>query len=184
MFFEEQNVSVKAITGSELKAWREQTGRTLADVGVMLGDVSGPTVGRWENGQEIPGPAQKLLRLLIHGEQPFAGIGPQPDPAAEERSFWKLRLNLDDWHDLETMSARAGFGSVRDYLLSLIQDHLTAERDSEGVRPKPRASTVTQPEAPNTPAPAADSPSTTTVFPQRPTAEKSVDPQPSKRRSS
>lgn len=87
-------------------------------------DVSDSAVNRWENGQEIPGPAQLLLNMLIHGEMPFPGVGPEGDEESERRHFWKLRLTLEDWHQLEALSVQAGFGCVRDYLLALIQDHL------------------------------------------------------------
>jgi hypothetical protein len=92
----------------------------------MLG-VSGPTVNRWEKDeQEIPGPAQLLLRMLIHGEVPFGERDPQAE-AMELAHFWNLRLSLADWHKLEALAAAGGFATVRDYLLSLIQQHLNDE---------------------------------------------------------
>ena len=55
------------INGTELNAWRTLHKLTLNEVGDLLGEVTGPTVSRWENGQDIPGPVQKLLAWLIKG---------------------------------------------------------------------------------------------------------------------
>lgn len=120
------------ITGSELKTWREQHRLNLEEVGQMLGGVTGPTVSRWEGGQDIPGPAQLLLRLLMHGEMPFSAGGQAGAESAavreEARHFWSLRLTLEDWHKLEALAAAGGFATVRDYLMSLIQEHLSQQR--------------------------------------------------------
>lgn len=121
---------VVKITGEALKNWREKRDLNLEQVGELLGGVTGPTVSRWENGQEIPGPAQLLLNMLIHGEMPFPGVGPEGSEDSERQHFWKLRLTLEDWHQLEALSVQAGFGCVRDYLLALIQDHLKSPPDT------------------------------------------------------
>jgi len=112
------------ITGEELKQWREGRRLSQLDVGGMLG-VSHSAVNRWESGQDIPGPAQLLLAMLIHGELPFGQA--EDTSAEEEKHFWQLKLSLADWHKLESMAAAAGFATVRDYLLSLIQEHLSEE---------------------------------------------------------
>ena len=98
-------------------------------------DVSDSAVNRWENGQEIPGPAQLLLNMLIHGEMPFPGVGPEGSEESERQHFWKLRLTLEDWHQLEALSVQAGFGCVRDYLLALIQDHLKSPINFSSIPP-------------------------------------------------
>ena len=96
---------------------------TLREMADMIGVSSPSTVNAWEDGQSIPGPAQLLLRMLIHGELPFA----EPDAGAEAMElahFWNLRLTLADWHKLEALATAGGFSTVRDYLLSIIQEHL------------------------------------------------------------
>jgi len=99
---------------------------SLREVAEMLRVNSPSTVNAWESGQEIPGPAQLLLRMLIHGEVPFGERDSQAE-AMELAHFWNLRLSLADWHKLEALAAAGGFATVRDYLLSLIQQHLNAE---------------------------------------------------------
>jgi len=123
------------VTGEELKKWREQRGMSLHDMGQMLGGKTGPTVSRWENGQEIPGDTQLLLKLLIRGEMPFAGVGPVGDPEREAKNFWQLRLTLDDWHRLESLALAAGYDDTKDYILSLIQEDLNGQRGSKVTYP-------------------------------------------------
>lgn len=122
------------VTGSELEKYRKSRNLSQVAIGEMLG-VSGPTVNRWEKDeQEIPGPAQLLLRMLIHGEMPFGERDPQAE-AMEVEHFWKLKLSLADWHKLEGLAQAGGFATVRDYLLSLIQEDLEEARraEAEGV---------------------------------------------------
>lgn len=118
------------MNGNELKLWREQRGLSQRDLAAQL-DVSDSAVNRWENGQEIPGPVQMLLRLLIHGEMPF-GNGQEDTAAEEAKHFWALKLTLADWHKLEGLAATAGFATVRDYLLHLIREHLEEEAGKNG----------------------------------------------------
>ncbi len=114
----------QTIDGDALKQWRESRKMSLRDVATLLGVSSPSTVQSWESGQDIPGPAQLLLGMLIHGKQPF---GASEDTSAEEaKHFWQLKLTLADWHKLEALATAGGFGTVRDYLLSLIQEHLNA----------------------------------------------------------
>lgn len=112
----------QTIDVAALKQWRESRKMSLRDVATLLGVSSPSTVNAWESGQDIPGPAQLLLGMLIHGKQPF---GASEDTSAEEaKHFWQLKLTLADWHKLEALATAGGFGTVRDYLLSLIQEHL------------------------------------------------------------
>lgn len=113
------------IDATSLKSWRESRKLSQLDLGGMLG-VSHSAVNRWENGQEIPGPVQMLLRLLIHGEMPFGG-GQEDTVKEEAKHFWSLKLTLGDWHKLEGLASSAGFPTVRDYLLHLIREHLEEE---------------------------------------------------------
>ena len=118
-----------SMNGPELKAWRDRQGMSQRDLAAKL-DISDSAVNRWENGQDIPGPVQILLRMLIHGEMPFS----EPDAAAaalEVEHFWKLRLTLSDWHKLEALATAGGFATVRDYLLALIQEDLRAARAAD-----------------------------------------------------
>lgn len=117
------------MTGQELKQWRESRGFTQRDIAAKL-DISDAAVNRWENGQDIPGPAQLLLEMLIYGKMPFSGIGPVGDPEREAKNFWQLQLTLDDWHRLESLATAAGYVDTKDYILSLIQEELNANRQS------------------------------------------------------
>jgi len=113
----------REITGAQLKVWRDQHNKTLEEVGQLLGGVTGPTISRWEGGQGIPGPSQILLGILMFGDQPYTS----DDNAAaveERKHFWQLKMTLEDWHKLEGLSSAAGFATVRDYLLTLIQAEL------------------------------------------------------------
>lgn len=116
--------------GTELKHWREQRGISQRDLAAQL-DVSDSAVNRWENGQQIPGPVQMLLRLLIHGELPF-GAGREDTADEESKHFWALKLTLADWHKLEGLASTAGFVTVRDYLLHLIREHLEESAHGRG----------------------------------------------------
>lgn len=117
------------VSGSELETYRKSKKLSQVAIGEMLG-VSGPTVNRWEKDeeQEIPETAQKLLRMLIYGEMPFGQRDPQAE-ALEAEHFWQLKLSLADWHKLEGLAMAGGFVTVRDYLLSLIQEDLQRERE-------------------------------------------------------
>lgn len=123
-----------SISGSELEPYRNLKKLTQAELGSLLG-VSGSTVNRWEKDeQEIPGPAQLLLRMLIHGELPFS----KPEAGAEAKEaehFWQLKLSLADWHKLEGLATAGGFATVRDYLLAMIQEDLNAARQAESGGP-------------------------------------------------
>lgn len=125
-------MSARQITGSELESYRKSRGLSQVAMGHLLG-TSGPTVNRWEKeeeDQQIPETTQKLLRMLIHGEMPFGQRDPEAE-ALEAEHFWKLKLTLADWHKLEALAQAGGFATVRDYLLSLIQEDLEAARRAE-----------------------------------------------------
>lgn len=118
------------MTGPEIKRWRDQSGISQRELALKL-EVSDSAVNRWENGQDIPGPVQLLLRMLIHGEMPFSG----PDDKAEvekleAKHFWELKMSLADWHKMEGLASAGGFCTVRDYLLNLIHDHLNEEHEN------------------------------------------------------
>lgn len=112
------------MSGTELKKWREQRGISQRELALKL-DISDSAVNRWENGQDISGPVQLLLRMLIHGEMPFGGSGDDAEvEGLEAKHFWELKMTLADWHKLEGLASAGGFSTVRDYLLNLIHEHL------------------------------------------------------------
>lgn len=55
----------KALTGKELRFLRKQMDLTQSELGQIVG-LSSQQVARWEKGEyEIPGPAERLVRLLF-----------------------------------------------------------------------------------------------------------------------
>lgn len=116
------------ITGTELNSWRVTNKLTLNDVGDLLGEVSGPTVSRWENGQDIPGPVQKLLAWLIKGIEPFdRATAPQHVKAA----LWRVEMSLGAWERLESMRTLAGYGSLSDWFAAMLREELQAQAEVE-----------------------------------------------------
>lgn len=112
------------INGTELNSWRVTNKLTLNDVGDLLGEVSGPTVSRWENGQDIPGPVQKLLAWLIKGIEPFdRATAPQHVKAA----LWRVEMSLGAWERLESMRTLAGYGSLSDWFAAMLREELQAQ---------------------------------------------------------
>lgn len=121
---------MKHFTANSLRRLREQHGLSQSALADKIG-VSAPTVNRWEKdldkgGQEIPGPAQLLLGLLLMGEDPFPAGDPELE-SVERKNFWSLRLTLEDWQRLQGLANAAGYPLVRDYLMALVQEHLREE---------------------------------------------------------
>lgn len=112
------------VTAEDLKKWRTATNRTLEDVGSMLG-VTPPTVGRWEADQKIPGPAQILLNWYINGVPQTGEAGGTP---LLQKSMWRVKMDLQAWEELESLRIAEGFGSVTDFIGSLVQDALQTNR--------------------------------------------------------
>ena len=55
----------KALTGKELRFLRKQMSLTQSELGQIVG-LNSQQVARWEKGEyEIPGPAERLVRLLF-----------------------------------------------------------------------------------------------------------------------
>lgn len=109
------------LTGAELKSYREAHNLNLDDVGKMLGGVTGPTISRWESGQEIPGPAQLLLRMLIHGEVPFKG---DTVPPQIRDAMWELEMSLGTWEEINRRRLAGGYATVTDWIASLVREEL------------------------------------------------------------
>ncbi len=108
------------MNGEELKKWRRAKEWTQESLAQALG-CSSAAVNRWEKGQEIPEPLQKLLRLLILGESPFSSPAPST-PELHDAAF-----TLQEWEQLDLLRARHNFGSVREYLVDVVRKHLKHE---------------------------------------------------------
>lgn len=115
------------ITGSELASWRASKKHSLRDVALMLGVSSSSTINAWERGQEIPGPAQKLLAWLIRGEVPFAEAAAE---SALQKSLkeqaWKVEMSLAMFDRLRTQALADGYDDVADYMAELVRRYLVA----------------------------------------------------------
>lgn len=106
------------MTAQEIKNWRTAKRLSQDELGTMLG-VSHAAVNRWEGGQEVPGPAAKLLRMLIYGEQPFPHL-----PGEEDNAFYQVSFTLFEWEELERRRIAQGFPNVREYLAHVIRQNL------------------------------------------------------------
>ena len=110
------------ITGPELRAYMEEKDLTLDEMGQLLGGKVATTIMRWQNGAEIPGDTQLLLKLLIRGEMPFLGDGVQTSPLRDE--MWRLEMSLGTWEEINRRRIAAGFASVTDWIASLVREEL------------------------------------------------------------
>jgi len=108
------------LTGEVLKQWRETRNLSQFDVGELL-SVSHSAINRWENGQEIPGPAQLLLRMLIHGEVPFKG---DTVPPQIRDAMWELEMSLGTWEEINRRRIAGGYATVTDWIASLVREEL------------------------------------------------------------
>lgn len=113
------------ISGNELAAWRATKKHSLRDVAQMLGVSSSSTINAWERGQEIPGPAQKLLAWLIRGEVPFEEAAAE---SALKKSLkeqaWKVEMSLGMFDRLRTQALADGYDDVADYMAELVRRYL------------------------------------------------------------
>lgn len=118
------------ITGPGLKVWRETKGINLEELGALLGGVTGPTISRWENGQDIPGPAQLLLGWLIYGKVPF---GQESEAAGRVASAaWKIEMTLEAFDKLRAKAMAAGYEDIVDYIAQLVLDDIAHEDAARG----------------------------------------------------
>ena len=116
---------LEQINAAVLSEWRERKGLNLDEVGTLLGGVTGPTVSRWENGQDIPGPAQLLLGWLINGKVPFDQEGEAAGRVAS--AAWKVEMTLEAFKKLETKALSEGFDDIVDYIGELVRRELASE---------------------------------------------------------
>ncbi len=114
------------ISANELKTWRLRQSYSQEQVGEKLG-VSHSAVNRWEqggeSGQAIPGPADKLLRMLIRGEMPlelpFAELGNMV-----RDDIGDVSMTVDAFEECLRRSREAGFASVTEWIAHLVREEL------------------------------------------------------------
>ncbi len=120
---------IGTVNGDKLKHYRESKNLSQRDLGDML-DVSGPTVNRWESGeQDIPGPAGLLLDWLIDGIPPFGAEG--AGAAQLEAAAWKVEMTLEQFEKLQAKALAVGFSEVVDYIGWLVASDLRAGAQTE-----------------------------------------------------
>lgn len=112
------------ITGPELRAYMEEKKLTLEEMGKLLGGKAATTVMRWQNGQEIPGDTQLLLKLLIRGEMPFRE---ENVPSQVRDAMWELEMSLGTWEEINRRRMVGGFATVTDWIASLVREKLGSE---------------------------------------------------------
>lgn len=118
------------MNGDELKAWRLQKGLSQTDIGTLLGGLSHSAINRWEDGQDIPGPAQLLLGWLIHGKVPFGQEGEAAGRLAS--AAWKVEMTLEAFKKLEAKAMAAGFEDIVDYIAQLVLEDIEHEDAARG----------------------------------------------------
>lgn len=106
--------------GSELKNLRESRNLSQRDLAKIL-DITHTSVSRWEDGQEIPSPMQKLLRLFFQGLNPFGG------PLAEPTKI-RVELEEEEFEELRQLAIRKGFDTLKSYLAWVLRKHLQETR--------------------------------------------------------
>jgi len=119
------------MTPRRLIDYRKQSGLSQGDLGGML-RVSHSAVNRWENGQEIPGPADILLDWLIDGVVPFQGTvhaGKATLPQEAVDGVLGVQTNLRTWREIVARSEAAGYADPVDWIASLIIDNLNQETE-------------------------------------------------------
>lgn len=101
----------------------------MDELGALLGGVTGPTISRWESGQDIPGPAKVLLACLMFGEQPFQSEIESRAGNETARNLWKLKLSLEDWRKLEAMATVRGYAETLDFIFAVLREELDQEAE-------------------------------------------------------
>lgn len=117
----------------KLLEWRLRRGYTQEDVGKLLRGVTAPTVGRWEKGQEIPGPVTICLECLLEGKIPFTDV---MDKLPIKEAMWKLQMSLEAWEKLDALRLAGGYATVTDLIASLVQEELGRENEGEQSAPE------------------------------------------------
>jgi transcriptional regulator with XRE-family HTH domain len=107
-----------AMTAESIRQYRESKNLTQSQFAALL-RVSPTAVTQWEKGQVPSGPASLLLEHIIDGAPLFNASG---------NADWDMPLNLKEWEELERIRVRAGFPSVRDYLVWRARQDIQAAR--------------------------------------------------------
>ncbi len=102
------------MTAEQIRNYRESKGLTQSQFASLL-RVSPTAVTQWEKGQAPSGPASLLLEHLIEGTPLFSATG---------EADWDMPLTLKEWEEMERMRVRAGFLTVRDYMISLVRQEM------------------------------------------------------------
>lgn len=119
------------ITGAELRRYMTENDLTLEDMGQLLGGKVATTIMRWQNGAEIPGDTQILLKLLIRGEMPFKE---ESTPRQVRDAMWQLEMSLETWEEINRRRIAGGFATVTDWIASLVREELHEQGGHEGAR--------------------------------------------------
>lgn len=109
------------LSGADLRQWREEARLSQQDVGNMLG-VSHSAINRWENGQEIPGPAQILLRMVIFGEMP-ANL-PLANLGQMRQATGGVEMSVSAFEQCVRLARAAGCTSVTEWIGKLVNEAL------------------------------------------------------------
>lgn len=108
--------------GTELQQLREHRQLTQRDLATLL-DVNHTSIARWESGQDIPGPTQKLLELFFHGIHPFNG-----QEQTGGSTLVRLEFTVDEFLELQRIANRNGFDDIKAYIVWAIRKHLAETR--------------------------------------------------------
>jgi len=106
------------MNAEHIRNYRESKGLTQSQFAALL-RVSPTAVTQWEKGQSPSGPASLLLEHLIEGTPLFSAAGAEAD--------WDMPLTLKEWEELDRRRSRAGFMSVRDYMVHLVRQEMAQE---------------------------------------------------------
>lgn len=118
------------MTAEQIRNYRDSKALTQGQFAALL-RVSPTAVTQWEKGQAPSGPASLLLEHLIEGVPLFSSGGSTAD------ADWDMPLTLKEWEELERRRVKAGFLTVRDYMIHLVrQDIQEAEVKAKAVKTK------------------------------------------------
>jgi hypothetical protein len=119
------------ITGAELRRYMTEKDLTLEDMGKLLGGKVATTIMRWQNGADIPGDTQILLKLLIRGEMPFKE---ESTPRQVRDAMWQLEMSLETWEEINRRRIAGGFATVTDWIASLVREELHEQQSRSDFR--------------------------------------------------